>query len=87
MQKLYQPRSILMNKEVDLWELDDAGHWPHDMTARSSATALSPVSAARLEMRFLRAAQRLAGEGVNGRATAEWTGFLLAGLNVMWKGL
>lgn len=61
MQQLYQPRSTLLNMEVGLWELGDAGHWHHDTAAHSSSTGLNPVCAARFEMWFLSAAQLLAG--------------------------
>lgn len=83
MQQLYQPRSTLLNKEVDLWELGDAGHWHQDTAAYSSATGLNPVCAARLEMWFLSAAQQLAGECLKAKPTAEWAGVLLAELNAM----
>ena len=76
-----------MNKEVDLWELDDEGHWHHNTGPHSSATGLNPVCAASFKVRFLSAAQQLVGECLNAKPTAEWTGFLLAELNTMWKGL
>lgn len=74
-----------MNKEVDLWELDDAGHWHCNMAPYSSATGLNSICAALLKMWFLSAAQWPVGECLNAKPTVEWTGFLLAELT--WKGL
>lgn len=57
--------STLMNKEVKLQELEDAGHWHHNTATHSSATDLNPVCAACLKMWLLGAAQWLVAECLN----------------------
>lgn len=88
-QKLYQSMSTLMNKQVDLWEVDDARHCHQNTAPHSSESqfGLNPVCAARLEMWFLSAAQWPVGQCLNAKPTAEWTGSLLAELNAIWEGL
>lgn len=87
MQKLYQPRFTLMNKEVDSWKMDDAGHWYHNTATHSGATGLNPVCAVRLQTWFFHPTRWPVGECLNAKPTAEWTGFLLTELNTAWKGL